>query len=319
MREKTPLMVSLVCGAGFIMMACNLLAQTPQPSPAPTQTSIVSSPTSIFTPTYTPAPPTQTPLPSPTFLEPTPTPPSVLATYAVILVKEGDWLNVRQSPDPQARVVERLAPTARHVILSGQERRVGGERWVEVLLSDGRRGWVNAYFLTEQVDPADFCADARVKALLNSFKSSIIQQDGNTLARLISPTHGLFLQYLRGGTVAQYSPEEIGWVFQSTYVMNWGLHPASGLEVKGAFKDEVLPKLLDVLTADYEERCNNPALGGTTYQFMWPIEYKNINFVSLYRAGSPGIELDWRTWLVGIEYVGGEPYVFSLLHLMWEP
>jgi len=237
----------------------------------------------------------------------------------VILVKEGDSLNVREAPDAQARVLERLSPTATGLILSGEEQRVGGERWVEILLPDGRRGWVNAYYLTERVEPPVFCADARVEALIEQFKTALNHQDGALLSRLVSPVHGLFLQYLRGGTVANYSPQEAGWVFNSTYVVNWGLHPASGLEVKGTFKDEVLPKLLDVLTADYEERCNDPGLGGTTYLFIWPTEYKNINFVSLHRPGSPGIELDWRTWLIGIEYVQGEPYLFALLHLTWEP
>ena len=52
----------------------------------------------------------------------------------------------------------------------------------------------------------------------------------------------------------------------------------------------------------------------------WPLEYENINF---YRVFVPGTEqyggLDWRAWLVGVEYVSGKPYLFAMTNFEWEP
>jgi hypothetical protein len=41
----------------------------------------------------------------------------------------------------------------------------------------------------------------------------------------------------------------------------------------------------------------------------WPHEFTNINYYTL-QPGSPGVELDWRTWLVGLEHSQGTPYLF---------
>ena len=48
----------------------------------------------------------------------------------------------------------------------------------------------------------------------------------------------------------------------------------------------------------------------------WPKEYANINFYSLHKPSAPGFE-DWRTLLVGTEYVNGQPYVFALYNYQW--
>ncbi len=33
----------------------------------------------------------------------------------------------------------------------------------------------------------------------------------------------------------------------------------------------------------------------------------------------PGVDLDLRYWLVGVEYYQGQPYVFAMKHFAWEP
>jgi hypothetical protein len=49
----------------------------------------------------------------------------------------------------------------------------------------------------------------------------------------------------------------------------------------------------------------------------WPY---NKDFYSIYY---PGLEqngyLDWRTWVAGIEYVTGKPYIYALGQYFWEP
>jgi hypothetical protein len=239
---------------------------------------------------------------------------------AVILVSQNDVLNVRKGAGANYAIVDRLDAHATHIVLTGKEKIVDGSRWVKIRRPAGGVGWVNAKYLTESVTPAVFCADAKVSALLASFKTAMTRQDGALLASLVSPAHGLNVTYLRTGKTITYTPALARWVFTSTYAANWGTQPASGLEVKGSFHAEVLPKILDVVSnPNTTANCNNPATGPKNYSFSWPFQYGNINYYALLKPGTPGTDLDWRTWLVGIEYVNGQPYLFSLTHLFWEP
>jgi hypothetical protein len=49
----------------------------------------------------------------------------------------------------------------------------------------------------------------------------------------------------------------------------------------------------------------------------WP--YAGIRYYNLYKPGTPGIELDYRTWLIGFEYIDGQPYLHSMVTVVWEP
>ena len=88
----------------------------------------------------------------------------------------------------------------------------------------------------------------------------------------------------------------------------------------GTFPEVVLPGLQDVFK-NLNTFCNQIKLGGATYGVEWPPEYANLNFYSLHNPGNdPSYDgLDWSTWLAGIEYVKGQPYLFALLHYNWEP
>jgi len=235
------------------------------------------------------------------------------------MVKEGDVLNVRQNPGTSSSVLETLSPHAAGLSLTGKTNELSGENWVEIKRLNGGTAWVNAAYLTEYHPASGFCGDGQVTTLLEAFKVAILNKNGEQLATLVSPLHGVTLQYLRSGKTATYTPDKALWLFTSTYQMDWGVQPGSGLELKGSFHEEVLPKLADVLESSYTLSCNNPQLGGASYAYHWPFEYGNINFYSLYRPGPAGNEQNWRTWLVGVEYINGKPYLFSLVHLFWEP
>ncbi len=37
-------------------------------------------------------------------------------------------------------------------------------------------------------------------------------------------------------------------------------------------------------------------------------------------AGTQGYgSLDWHTWLLGMHYVNGSPYLYAIMQFMWEP
>jgi hypothetical protein len=48
----------------------------------------------------------------------------------------------------------------------------------------------------------------------------------------------------------------------------------------------------------------------------WP--YTNIHYYNLYKPATDQ-QLDFRTWLIGVEYVNGQPYLHSMVSIVWEP
>ncbi len=305
-----------ICILLLASIACDIqLFDEPTPLPA-----IVPSPASTPAIPVSPNPQEKTPTSLPTLPAPS-APPSTPAfrSYAVIMVSQGDVLNIRELAGTSNPVVDALPAQATGVQLTGKESLVDQERWVEVQRLSGGTGWVNAAYLTEYKPPAQFCADNRALALIENLKTSFETTNPSLLSSLVSPLHGVFIEYLRDGTMVHYTPEQAKWIFTGTEVVIWGNHPASGREVKASFRDEVLPKLVDVLESGYSAECNSLQGIHASYAFTWPYEFANLNFYAVTRSGTPGNELDWRTWLAGIEYVDGKPYLFTLIHLTWEP
>ena len=239
--------------------------------------------------------------------------------YAVIRVLKDDVLTLRSGPGEDYSAVGTLGANQTGLTRTGRNSNVGEETWVEVRGPGGETGWVDDEFLTERVTPSTFCGDMRVTQLLRDLETAVEATDGEAFMALVSPAHGMDVVYIRGGMVANYTPEEANWAFQSTYEVNWGLGAGSGEPVNGTFPEVILPALQDVFT-NITYACDEIVLGGTTYEVTWPVEYTNINFYALHKPGSDSFgSLDWRTWLVGVEYVDGQPYLFALLNYQWEP
>ncbi len=314
--------------AAALLLAATISCSLPSPSPTPTlaPTLPILSPTASLTPIIatTQAPPTATLTPTLTSLPPVATtqgplvqPGAPSGPYAVILVASNDVLNIRSGPGVGNNIVGAFQPTVKNVMRTGASASVDGDLWVEVNNPSGGKGWVNSKYLTEYFTSSAFCSDARPQALLQNFAEAIQSSDGERLASLVSPRHGMDVWLWNSGNAINFDAEHARWVFESTYVHNWGTHPASGLETFGSFKDEVLPELLDAFVPTAERRCNDPAI--SSYGVTWPANYANVNFYQVYRPGTPGIELDWNAWLFGVEYVNGNPYLFALIHFIWTP
>jgi len=305
----------------LVLSACtqSLAESTPLPlSASATPTLFLGSPEPAATPVLGVA---SAPQPLPTFTpltQPTLSGPSDL--YAVVNVFSDDVLNIRSEPGVENPIVGTLEPDESGLTRTGKTFSLGEDTWVEIQSASGRTGWVNADFLTEYVGPAAFCADTRVITLLGDLETAVNTTNGELLRSLVSPAHGVDVIYIRNGTVANYSPDEAGWVFQSNYVVDWGVGAGSGESVAGTFQAIVLPSLQAVFKNE-TLICNEIQLGGATYNVEWPSEYANLNFYSIYNPGNdPAYDgMDWNTWLAAIEYVDGQPYLFALLHYQWEP
>lgn len=310
------------------MLTLTLAACAPQSAPLPTplpafetSTTIPASATPLavetaLVPSATLAPPVN-PAFTATFLPPVT---GLNNPYAVVLVLPGDILNIRAGAGVGNSVVGALQPTASGVKRSGPATSAGGDRWVEIQNPNGGTGWVNANFLTEYVPSSTFCNDPRATELLNQIKTALLNSNGKLLSSLVSPAHGVDVRLWRYGTIANYSPEEAAWVFQSDYEVSWGAAPGSGEETKGTFNTQPLPKLKEVFGGNYSLHCNDTLDLATFSLQPWPPEYGNINFYTVYQPGSEQYGgLDWRAWTVGVEYAQGKPTLFALIHYQWEP
>ena len=324
--------------AAFGLVILTLVACAPQPPATPTPLPPVITPTAI--PTFPPALAT-VPMVTSTVVETLPPPPTATNTsvpriantatslppitemynpYAVILVSANDVLNIRTSAGAGNPIVGQLQPTALGVNRTGPSSSVGVSRWVEIQNPAGGTGWVNGNFLTEYIDRSAFCSDQRAIELLNRLETAMLNSDGELFASLLSPVHGLDLRLWRYGTVVNYSPEEALWTFDSDYVVSWGPAPGSGEETRGTFRTQPLPKLQEVFGSNYGLHCNDTLDLATFTLVPWPPEYTNINFYTVYKPGTDQYgRLDWRAWIVGIEYVRDQPTLFALIHFQWEP
>jgi hypothetical protein len=139
------------------------------------------------------------------------------------------------------------------------------------------------------------------------------------LAAAVNAKHGLDVRLASYNSPITFNKTAVAGLFTSTTTYNWGPAPGSGTNVTGTFKDVILPKLLDVANnANMQVTCNDVSKAGPINN-PWPLTYVNINFYSLYKPASASGQLDWRDWLVGIEFVDGQPYVVALVHFQWEP
>ncbi len=327
---KKTILSLLSLGLLFALTGCSLplLAAS---TPIPTLITIPSPTPRLATPTA--AAPTPT-VPTPTVSLPTITPGSVVVPtattsgigsgslsgpYGVILVAPGDVLNIHTGAGADYAISGSFSATVTNVMRTGPSSTVEGDLWVQVQNPGGGSGWVNAKYLTEYVAPATFCADARVNTLLTNFGNALKTSGGETLASLVSPAHGMTVRLWRYSDPIIFDRDHARWVFDSTYEHNWGAAPGSGQDAIGAFHVVVLPKWLDVFNAIYTLGCNSVQTGGASYDTSWPALYTNVNYYSLYKPGPTGNELSWRTLLIGVEYVQGQPYVYSVTQMDWEP
>ncbi len=168
-----------------------------------------------------------------------------------------------------------------------------------------------------QVPAATFCADSQPTALINSLKTALQTSNGALLASLVSPSHGMDARLYRNGRIVNYDQQHAKFLFETTYSVDWGPAPGSGMETMGSFHQTIIPDLLDVFNKNYTLKCDEVQVGGASYQATWP--YSGINFYSVYFPGSSSGANDWHTWLLGMHYAGGKAYLYAIMQFKWEP
>jgi hypothetical protein len=289
-----------------ILLACSISQPTP-----------VSQPTlePSLAPSNTPAPtPTETLIPVlPTAKQP------VSRLYGVALLLPGQTANIRSAPGQDSLIIGTLRMESGMLSSTGSTAEADGLHWIEIAWAQNKTGWVSSLYLTEYTPQGAFCSDNRIPALLAELKTALLNQDGDAFAALVSPTRGLSVKLLMGGNWANYTPEQVSWLFKSSYQYNWGRSPASGLDVVGSFPEKIQPLLTQVFSTDYVLGCNRILLDDISYHLAWPEYYEAFNYYSVHLPAPAEEEPGWRIWLTGIEYIEGQPYLMSLVNFDWEP
>lgn len=279
------------------------------PPPSPT-----SSPTTI-PPTVTSPPATATPLP------PTVTATTQLRaaeTYEVAYVATDDTLNVRVEPDPNAEIVGSLPVQTQEIEVTGAGERVGDNLWLPVQVEE-MTGWVNSLYLTEVVAPDRFCDSESARALAEAFREAVAAADEEALASVIDPQRGLRVRVHWWNPEVWIRGEEAENLLSSDTAHEWGVEDGSGNPIQGSFQDVILPMLeRDLLPAE-EVACNEIVHGGTAGLVQLPEAYAGLNYYAFYRPPGPDqVEMDWGTWVVGVEQWQGEYEIAFLVHFAWE-
>jgi hypothetical protein len=237
--------------------------------------------------------------------------------YRVIHVDEVDILNVRSGPGASNGIVADLIPGQTGIRIVGFGQADNDSIWVPINV-ETISGWVNSRFLTEDIASEDFCADAEARGLLDQLSTAIEGRDGNTLANLSNPSRGLrFRRYCHLDGV-RFEYEQINNVFNLNQDYFWGGEDGSGEDINGSFSEIIVPLLVRDLVQATEVGCNEILNGGTAGSVELPFRYEGANFYSLYRPAPAGQELDWGTWVVGIERWQEEFFVSFLVHYQWE-
>lgn len=261
----------------------------------------------------------QSPTPDPQSPTPTPQPPIPdPQTLSVAYVELGDTLNVRSAPGADAPVVAELPPDATGLAAdTSLESLVGSSTWMWVEAEDAS-GWVNSRYLTEAVDPAEFCQDPAVQAIVADLRRAIERRDGELLAGLVHPERGLRLRHAWWNNEVFIPGNEVSGLFASDEPYDWGMEGASGLPITGHFTEVLLLPLDRDLVAATEQACNEVLAGPTAGMTILPEAYQPVPFISLLRPAPGNVEFDWGSWAVGIERWEGQYYLSYLVHYAYE-
>lgn len=241
--------------------------------------------------------------------------PSELAgQYAVVWVPADEKLKLRKPAGISGSVVAEIAYDQRGIQRTSKETRLGSSTWVEIATPAGWTGWVQAWNLTEDIPGDIFCEDVRAVRIVEAFGNAVRSSDGDALARLVNPVRGLTLRYEWWNPDIVIPSTSIANVFTDLTEYQWGTLSGSEIPIVGSFHDVILPLLEDVLEGSPQVSCNVLTAGTTSRRMSWPEEFSNINFYTFHRpTPAGGNRYDWRTWALGIEYVGGSPYLSLLI------
>jgi hypothetical protein len=307
-------------------LACGLTAEEPTPTiqPPPVVTVLTPEPTDVPGSVDENATPTLAggeSVPEPTVTLGGSAVPTVdidtEATYRIIHVDQNDILNVRSGAGAGNPIVTTLAPGTTGVRIVGFGQTVDGSLWVPINVNQSS-GWINSNFLTEDIPSDEFCNDPQTADLLDELKTAVQNRDSEALAAISKPERGLRFRRYWWSEGVRFENQQINSLFDLAQSYYWGVQGGSGEDINGSFSEVMLPLLDRDLLSATQTGCNEILNGGTAGIIQLPIRYEGANYYAAYRPAPAGQELDWGTWVVGIERWQDEYFISFLVHYQWE-
>ena len=185
--------------------------------------------------------------------------------------------------------------------------------WHGVLIANG--AFPGSASFNPPAGSAAFCADSKATALLQNFETAVETSNGDLLSSLVSATHGVDIRLWHYGNTINYNSSQARFIFTDPAIVDWGVHPGSLNPTIGTFAEKVLPTLVDVFAPTREFKCNDANVLTLTNVWPWPA----YNFYQVFRPATSGNTFDMNYWLVGMEYIGGKPYLVKMIHHIWTP
>jgi hypothetical protein len=253
-----------------------------------------------------------------------PKPPMVSETgvfepsYRVHFIEDDDVLNIRSGPGVTFPIVSeyKLATASLRATRAGQV--AGNSLWLPIEHND-TSGWVNSRYLAEELNAEDFCGDVDSKQVVEKLLHAAEAGNGSLLAELVEEGRSLRIRRHWWNPEVILDSNLIPEIFSSAQSYEWGTADGSGDAIVGTFDAVIMPLLEEDLIGATEIGCGVILHGGTAGFVRLPNAYDGINFYSLYRpAGPDEFELDWGTWVVGIETWQGSYRLSFLVHYDWE-
>lgn len=309
MRRWAPLVV-----VAALLAACSAGSEDPSTTvTAPTTSApATSAPTTVAQTTSTSAAPTTTTSAPSTTTSPPPAP----GNAAVVLVTEDDVLNVRDAP--LGEIEDALGPTATGITLTGATSDEPSGTWVEITTS-ALTGWVNGQYLTPEVSDADFAAAAEPAKLAADLLTWAEDGSGPAWSDIVGPKGFTVIHF---DTPKHWPPGQNPFLDQT--VLGWGGEALEQGEhvANETFADQIGPSFAGVAAdPDLQVAADQPLQGPEAAPPYLPVPFQNLHYLAYHDPGDdPSYDgLDWTTWYVHFEPLGGGWVVVGMSLDRWAP
>jgi hypothetical protein len=105
--------------------------------------------------------------------------------WSIVLADRESMVSVHTEPDFGSATVYNYPPTAQNIRSIGAPKRKGKTTWMPVDTPNGE-GWIDAYYLTQEVDDDTFARDKRPADLAAKFVTALTAGDARAMQKLVS-------------------------------------------------------------------------------------------------------------------------------------
>ena len=240
--------------------------------------------------------------------------------WRVVLVKDGDFLNVRRTAGANGQIIDRLLP-GEAVEATGATQKVGSSVWREIGVRGGS-GWVNGFYLTPAGDGGGFPAGTDPVAMTAELVERI--QTRRDFTDLVS-SRGLWVAH--HAEPVRFKPDELAGILTSDVTYRWGsnaLGPDSPEIRPRTFTEAIADRLAGAFDDPNRQVLINEKIegpNGRPVEFVIPTELSGFPFVMVFDPGDdPRYEgLDWNSWVVSFAWEEGSLRVVGLTVDEWAP